>query len=161
MSHDVKLCPECGDEYTLAATDCADCRVPLVSPDEIEAHVPLEDFPMTSELECVRIGPLVWTRALSSALEQADIRHRVEPDTRSEADGGIDKNLFDGAAVFGTWVRSKDLAAANEVDKVVFAHVEGEREDAPQADNDEVCPACQTPIALDALECPDCGLQFG
>ncbi|MFP8872043.1 MAG: hypothetical protein VCB43_11895, partial [Myxococcota bacterium] len=69
-------------------------------------------------------------------------------------------NLFDGADVFGTWVRPQDRAAANEVDKVVFAHVDAEQDDAPQADDDEVCPACQSPIQIDALECSDCGLNF-
>lgn len=160
MSHQVKICPECGEEYTLVPSECADCRVPLVFEEELEISAAPEDFPPTAELQCVRVGPLPWTRALSSALEQAEIRHRVEPDSRSEAEGGINRGSFDGADVFGTWVRPQHLEAASEIDRAVFAHVRG-GDEAPAAEADEVCPACQTPLAVDALECPDCGLNFG
>ena len=160
MSHEVRICPQCGDEYTLIPSECAECRVPLVFPDELAPEVAPEAFPPTAELECVRIGPLPWTRALSGALEQAEIRHRVEPDLRSEAEGGIDRSTFDGADVFGTWVRRPDIEAAQEIDKIVFAHVHGQEDDAPDAAADEVCPACQSPLAANALECPDCGLSF-
>ena len=161
MSNDVKICPECGDEYTLQAMECADCRVALVMAHEIESEVTPENFPPTSELECVRIGPIAWTRALSSSLENAQLPHRVEPDTRSEAEGGLSSGEFDGADVFGTWVRPSDVAAATEIDKIVFAHVHGQEADAPSAADDETCPACQSPIAVDDLECSDCGLNFG
>ncbi|HIG71577.1 MAG: hypothetical protein ABGW98_17915 [Myxococcales bacterium] len=161
MSNDVKMCPECRDEYTLQAIECADCHVPLIFPDDFENDPAPENFPPSSDLECVRVGPIAWTRALSSALEQATIPHRVEPDQRSEADGGVSPNEFDGADVFGTWVQEKDLAASVEIDKVVFAHVHGQEADAPSATEDEVCPACQSPIAVDDLECSDCGLHFG
>jgi len=161
MSHEVKICPECGEEYTLVPTECADCRVPLVFPDELEPEVAAESFPPVKELSCVRVGPLPWTRTLSAALEQAEIRHRVEPDSRSEAEGGIDRSSFDGANVFGTWVLPGSLAAAQEIDKIVFAHVHGQQSDSPDADTDEVCPACESPIDIEALECSDCGLNFG
>lgn len=160
MSNDVKICPECGDEYTLQANECADCRVALVFPDDLERDATPENFPPTAELECVRVGPIAWTRALSAGLEQSTIPHRVEPDSRSEADGGVAPNEFDGADVFGTWVRTQDLAPAIEIDKIVFAHVHGQEADAPSATHDEVCPACESPIAVDALECSDCGLNF-
>lgn len=161
MSSEVKSCPSCGDEYTLQTVTCADCGVALVLSNSIESPAAPEAFPETSELECIRIGPLAWTRALSAALEQAQIRHRVEPDTRSEAEGGIDPGEFDGADVFGTWVMSNDLEAALRIDASVFAHVIGQAADAPAATEDEICPACQSPIAIDALSCPDCGLNFG
>ena len=160
MSHEVRICPQCREEYTLVPTECADCGVPLVFPNEIEPEIAAEAFPPTAELACVRTGPIPWTRALSGALEQAQIRHRVEPDSRSEAEGGVDRSTFDGADVFGTWVRPPDLEAAREIDAIVFAHVHGQGSDAPEADADEVCPACQTPLTIDAVECGDCGLSF-
>jgi hypothetical protein len=160
MSHEVRICPECGEEYTLVPSECADCRVPLVFPDEIEPEAAPIDFPPVSDLECVRVGPLPWTRALSAALESSEIQHRVEPDTRSEAEGGVDRSTFDGADVFGTWVMPGHLEAAREIDKVVFAHIHGQQSDAPEASADEVCPACESPIGTDALECSDCGLSF-
>ena len=160
MSRQVKICPECGEEYTLVPTECVDCRVPLVFDDELEIPIATGDFPPTAELECVRVGPLPWTRVLSSALEQAEVRHRVEPDSRSEADGGVSPGTFDGADVFGVWVLPQNLETAREIDRAVFVHVHGGDTDAPEADADELCPACQTPLEIDALECPDCGLSF-
>lgn len=160
MSHQVKICPECGEEYTLVPSECVDCRVPLVFPDTLDFQTAPDKFPPTAELECVRVGPLPWTRALSTALEQAEIRHRVEPDSRSLSEGGVDPGTFDGMDVFGTWVLPKNLPEAREIDASVFAHAGGEDEDAPQATADEVCPACQTQLEVDALECPDCGLNF-
>ncbi len=160
MPHDVKICPQCGDEYTLVPTECVECGVPLVLPDDLAPEATPDEFPPTAELECVRVGPIPWTRALSGALEQAGIRHRVEPDLRSEAEGGIDRNRFDGADVFGAWVLPRDLDAAQEIDQLVFAHVRGQEESAPEASSDEVCPACQSPLEIDALECQGCGLSF-
>lgn len=160
MSHQVKICPECGEEYTLVPSECVDCRVPLVFPDQLEIPITPDAFPPTTELECVRVGPLPWTRALSAALEQAEIRHRVEPDSRSKAEGGVDPGSFDGMDVFGTWVLPKNHLAALEIDASVFAHVGGADENAPEATEDETCPACQSSLAVDALECPDCGLSF-
>jgi rRNA maturation protein Nop10 len=161
MSQQVKVCPECGEEYTLVPSECVDCGVALVFPDQLEIHTAPEQFPPTAELACVRVGPLPWTRALSAALEEAEIRHRVEPDSRSEAEGGLARGTFDGDAVFGTWVLPQKLEAAKAIDETVFAHVRGQEEGAPEATTDELCPACQSPLAIDALECADCGLPFG
>lgn len=161
MSNDFKVCPECREEYTLVAEQCADCDVPLVFPDEVPPEPEPEAFPEVSELECVRVGPLPWTRAISAGLEEAGIPHRVEHDTRSEAEGGVDPRKFDDGTLYGTWVRPADLDAAKAIDSTIFAHIDEEvRVDAP-ATGDETCPACTSPLPPDALECPDCGLQFG
>jgi hypothetical protein len=160
MSGKYKLCPNCREEYTVVPTECVDCRVPLVFDHEIEPEIAAEEFPQIDELECLRLGPLPWSQALSSALGEVQIGHRIEPDTRSEEEGGLDPRLFDGATIFGVWVRPADLEAAQEVSTVVFAHVDGREEDAPDAAIDEECPACQSPLATDASECPDCGLSF-
>ena len=110
-------------------------------------------------LECVRVGPLPWTRALSDALTQTGLAHRVEPDTRSVAEGGIDPKRFGGETLYGTWVLSEDLEPARGIDKAIFAMLEAEA--APVAEDSEACPACDTALAPDALECTDCGLVFG
>jgi len=161
MSEAIKVCPECGEEYTLVAQECADCRVPLVHPEELPEEIEPEALPPISELECVRVGPLPWTRAISQGLEAAEIPHRVEPDTRSEAEGGVDPRSFDGQAVYGTWVRPEDLDRAGEIDRMIFAHVDESVREQEPATGDETCPACSSPLAPDALECPDCGLSFG
>lgn len=159
VSNEYKVCPSCLEEFTLVAVECADCQVALVSPHEIDPEEEPEDFPELSELECVRVGPLPWTRALSDALTQSEIGHRVEGDTRSEAEGGIDPRRFGGEVVFGTWVKPDDFDGAKAIDGALFAHLEpGNEEAAPE---DEVCPACQEPLPGDAVECTGCGLSFG
>ena len=159
MSHEVKLCPECGEEYTLTARECADCRIALVLPGELAAAPGPQGFPPISELECVRVGPLPWTRALSEALETAEIAHRVERDTRKVEEGGVDPRRFGGEDVFGTWVRPVDLQAAREIDQALFGHLEpGE---SLAAGGQDRCPACEEPLGDQTLECPGCGLHLG
>lgn len=159
MTEGFQVCPECEMEYTPAVTRCADCNVALVPSSALAAAPEPEAFPGIAELECVRVGPLPWTRALSEALSGREIAHRVEPDTRSEAEGGVDPRRFGDEPVFGTWVRPADRTAAAEVDRALFAHFEPDT--AEVIEGDDVCPACQEPLSADALECPACGLAFG
>ena len=159
MSYDFQVCPSCEDEFTLAVFECPKCGVALVSPDMIAPAPEPGDFPEVDALKCVRVGPLPWTRAISTALTEAGIAHRVEPDSRREAEGGVDPERFAGAALYGTWVLPEDLASAQTVDTEIFAVFEAEA--APVSAGSEACPACESPLAADALECPDCGLVFG
>lgn len=159
MSHDFQVCPSCGDEFTLSVFECSRCAVALVSPDSLPPEPEPEDFPEVDALGCVRVGPLPWTRAISDALTQVGIAHRVEPDARTVAQGGIDPERFGGQSLYGTWVRPEDLEVAQGIDREVFALFEAEG--APVADSGEACPACEAPLAHDALECSGCGLVFG
>lgn len=160
MSDDYKVCPECREEFTLVSTECHACGgVALVLPSELEADPTPESFPGVDALCCVRVGPLPWTRALSGALTEAGIAHRVEHDTRGEEQGGVDPRRFGGDSVYGTWVLPEALEAAREVDQIIFGHLEAESQEA--AGSDETCPACQEPLAHDAIECPGCGLHLG
>ncbi len=158
MSHEYKICPSCHEEFTLAATECGACEVSLIFADDVEPAEP-EDFPPISELACVRVGPLPWTRVLSEGLTEGGIAHRVERETRSAAEGGIDRRTFGGEEVYGTWVEPEKLAAAKLIDRATFSHLEPGEE--PAADQREVCPACQEPLSVDAIECSACGLVFG
>jgi hypothetical protein len=159
MSHEFKVCPACREEYTLVPSVCAECDTALIYLDDLEPDPEADDFPETSQLECVRVGPLPWTRAISEALGEAEIAHRVEPDTRSEAEGGVDPRRFASSEMFGTWVRPKDLAAAQKIDDSLFGQVDPEEQEA--ASEEDTCPACEATLPVDALECPDCGLGFG
>ena len=131
----------------------------LVTPHSLPPEPEPEDFPEVSALECVRVGPLPWTRAISDALTQVGMAHRVEPDTRSVEEGGIDPKRFGGETLYGTWVLPADLEAARVIDREIFALFEAEA--APISSGGEACPACDTPLTGDALECSSCGLVFG
>ena len=159
MQYDYRICPSCEEEFTLSVTECPDCRVSLTVPDEEAGSAPPPEFPQASELECVRVGPLPWTRALSDKLTELGIAHRVEPDTRTEEQGGVDPRRFGGEDLYGTWVRREEAEAAGAIDAEIFAPLEVES--APEAQGDETCPACGSGLATDAMACSDCGLSFG
>lgn len=161
MPPEFKVCPSCREEFTLAAVDCSGCGVLLVYPGDLDGDDNVEDqeIPPVSELACVRVGPLPWTRALSAALSEAEITHRVAVDTRSEEEGGAGRERFGGEDVYGTWVLPDEHDAALEIDTMLFAHLQPE--EAEDAHEEEACPACQEPLAPDALECGSCGLAFG
>jgi hypothetical protein len=157
-----KFCPECREEYTLVATRCVHCDVELVHGDELAREQgELEAFPPTSELACVRVAPLAWIRALSEALQQSGVIHRVEPATADGAPEDQRPEVFGDVQLFGLYVRSEDVAVAAELDASIAVQVLPEEAPALAEGEEETCPACGTSLAADATECPDCGLQFG
>ncbi len=157
-----KLCPECRTEYTRFVTRCTDCDVDLVHaetlPDEGEE---IEAFPPASELECVRVAPIAWIRALSDALQERGLAHRVGPATDGDAPDGQRPGVFGAAQLFGLYVRSECASPARELDGTIAAQLLPE--EAPPLDEgeEEECPACGAALAADAIECPDCGLRLG
>lgn len=159
----VKLCPDCRTEYTLAAVRCADCDVDLVHAHELPEEEEPEDveFPPASELTCVRVAPIAWMQALSGALQRNGVAHRVEPAEVEDAPDGQRPQVFGPARLFGLYVQEEHAAAARELDATIAAQLLPE--EAPPLDqgDEEACPACGTALAADAAECPDCGLAFG
>ncbi len=157
-----KMCPECHEEYTLVATRCADCDVDLVHGDELAAEEEeLEDFPPASELKCVRVAPLPWIRALSEALQQGGVVHRVEPGSADDAPEGQRPEVFGDVQLFGLYVRSEQASTARELDVSIAAQVLPEEAPTVEDGEEETCPACGTGLAADVVECPDCGLRLG
>jgi hypothetical protein len=161
-SHLYLVCPECFAEHTRAVTHCGDCGVELVTPNAIAAvEAEVAEFPPASELDCVRVAPLAWVRALSNGLERDGVAHRVEPASEEDAPEGQDVEIFAGAQLFGLYVRGNDAAAARELDQSIAVQLLPD-EALPLAEGEEEsCPACGSPLALDAVECAECGLRLG
>jgi hypothetical protein len=157
-----KVCPECHEEYTLVATRCADCDVYLVHGDEL-AHdeEELEAFPPASELECVRVAPIAWIRALSEALQQGGVVHRVEPAAAEDAPEGQRPEVFGDVQLFGLYVRGEHVSEARGFDDSIAAQVLPDEAPALAEGEEETCPACGTALGADVIECPDCGLRLG
>lgn len=155
-----KVCPECRVEYRQDAMRCIDCRVDLVHPDAVPEEEALAAFPPAGELDCVRVAPLAWMRALSEALQQEGVTHRVEPARSEDAPESQQPELFRDVELFGLYVRSEDAPLARELDGTIAAILLPE--EAPEVAEGEVeaCPACASPLPADATECPDCGLGF-
>ena len=146
----------------MIATRCADCDVDLVHGDTLTAEdEAAEEFPPASELECVRVAPIAWIHALSEALQQQGVAHRVEPASAEDAPEGQRPDVFGGVPLFGLYLQSEHLAAARELDGSIAARLLPE-EAPPLAEGEaDSCPACGTALAVDAIACPDCGLDFG
>jgi len=157
-----KFCPVCRSEYTQIATRCLDCDVDLVDADALPAEgEEIEAFPPASELECVRVAPIHWIRALSGALQQGGVAHRVEPATTEDAPEGQRPDVFGDAQLFGLYVESAQAPPARELDGTIAARLLPEEAPALAEGEEEACPACGTALTPDAIECPDCGLSFG
>jgi hypothetical protein len=155
-----KVCPECRAEHTRTTERCADCGVPLVHPDALPTEAAPVELPPASALSCVRVAPLPWIRALSEALEQAGVSHRVEQATAADAPPEQNTEVFDGAALFGLYVEESAGAAARELDRAIAVQVLPE-EAPPLAEGEQdACPACGAALAATATECPECELVF-
>jgi hypothetical protein len=153
-------CPVCRSEYTRIATRCLDCDVELVDTLPAEGEAP-PAFPPASELECVRVAPIEWIRALSGALQRGGVAHRIEPATAEDAPEGQRADAFGGAQLFGLYLEAAQAAAARELDASIAARLLPEEAPALAEGEEESCPACGTALTPDAIECPDCGLSFG
>jgi RNA polymerase subunit RPABC4/transcription elongation factor Spt4 len=157
-----RYCPVCRSEYTLMATRCIDCEVDLVDEGELAAlEEQVESFPPASELDCVRVAPLPWIRALSGSLQEDGIGHRVEPATTDDAPEDQRPDVFGDVQLFGLYVQSADISPAREIDGSIAGRLLPEEAPALAEDEEEACPACGTALTPDSVECPDCGLRFG
>jgi hypothetical protein len=157
-----RICPACRTEYTPVATRCVDCDVELVEADAlVAADEEFRAFPPASELECVRVAPLAWIRALSGALQQGGVAHRVEAASADDAPEGQRPDVFGDVQLFGLYVEEEHAAPARELDGTIAARLLPEEAPALAEGEEEACPACGTALNSDAIECPDCGLQFG
>jgi len=146
----------------LVATRCADCDVDLVDAEALaSAEKERKAFPPASELECVRVAPIGWIHALSQALQEQGVAHRVEPASAEDAPDGQRVEVFGDVRLFGLYVESEHVGPARQIDLSIAAHVLPD-EAPPLADGEaEACPACGAALAAHATECPDCGLVFG
>jgi uncharacterized paraquat-inducible protein A len=157
-----RICPECRTEYTRFAERCADCDVDLVHGDTLAAQeADAAAFPPAAELECVRVAPIAWIHALSEALQEHGVAHRVEPASAEDAPDRQRPEVFGGVELFGLYVRSEHAAPTREIDGSIAAQVLPDEAPALEDGEVETCPACSATLSADETECPDCGLRLG
>ena len=141
------------------ASQCAECGVDLVFESELPPEPQAEAFPPASELTCIRVAPIPWIRALSGALEQRGVAHRVEPARAADAPEGQRVESFGDVDLFGLYVREQDATPVRELDAAIAVDVlPGEA--AESLSGEEACPACGASLEADHEACPDCGLAF-
>ncbi len=163
-----QVCPECAGEYRMDVLRCADCDVPLVSPEEI-ARRDAQELLLVSGLLVLRTAPIAWVRALCVDLAAKGIRY------------GVDRSQARSDGLLTLLVRRQDREAARAVD------AERERIEAPLYAEDQagidrepgepekpanlvpfpkaaathkVCPRCGGEYRLDIEVCADCGVEL-
>lgn len=155
--YDYQICPSCKGEFTLFVERCTECEVDLVSP-----GVRSDEFPPASELTCIRVAPVPWIEALSQALEEQEVLHRVEPIAPGEVPEGAPVAGEGQGELAGLFVADDGIGPARTIDQAIAAQVNPEQHAEQLAEGEvESCPACGESLAADAAECPECGLAFG
>ena len=159
---DYKVCPQCRVEFLHSVQRCSDCDVPLVHRSELAPEPePPAELPPASQLQCVRVAPLAWIRALSDGLAEGGVAHRVEPAGPEDAPEGQRADVFGDAQLFGLYVEAAQAAPAAGLDATIAAQVLPETApELPEGEQDE-CPACGHALMTHTTECPDCGLVLG
>lgn len=158
-----KVCPECRSEYFATTSQCVDCGIALVHPEEIVDEIP-EELPPTTDLVPIRIASVSWMRGFSDVLSEAGLAHRVDlpPTADNEVERVKRRSHDDGVAVY---VRPEDQERALALDSAYLRdQIPDAPEDAPAQPSvleEDSCPACGDPLAPHEPECPGCGLFVG
>ena len=156
---DYQVCPGCRGEFTLVVSRCSECDLDLVSPQALEDG--MVHLPPASELVCIRVAPVAWIQALSEALENEEVIHRVEPASAEDAPEGQDASGFGSVPLVGLYVQDAHVIRASELDLGIAVQLTPQESPALPEGESEACPACGELLAGDVLECPECGLVFG
>jgi len=161
----MRVCPECGEEYLPTVIQCVHCRVALVAPGSEPIAAPARELPPAADLVCIRTASQGFAQELSEWLSEAGITHRLEAQTgggqaSQQPSSAAQRARFEELP-YGVFVRAEDAEAAREVDR---AHMRSQIPDLPEEGVNETagegCPACGAAVAVDAAECPECGLAL-
>ncbi len=130
---------------------CAACGAVLFA--QAEGAGPPSALPPLDSLLLLRVAHGSWAGALSEALQEAGIAHRLAAETGA---GRSD------APRFGVFVRAEDAAEATRLDAGVLR---GQLPDLPRdydpsALREGECPACGARIGGAETECAECGLAL-
>ena len=127
-------CPHCGGELAVLPPD-AKTMVLIASLDAFESH------------------------RLLGRLTEAGISFVVVSDDAARRFSGGGARGFAGVNVV---VPADQATAAREIQQAVLRETLPDLPDdfAPPEDGAETCPACSAPLAHDARECAECGLEF-
>jgi hypothetical protein len=159
-----QVCPECAGEYRIEIERCADCDIPLTSPEEI-AHRNARELLLVSGLHALRTAPIPWVRALAADLAAEGIPY------------GVDRSQARSEGLLTLFVRRADRGAAAVVDAARARteaplyleedEIEGEAEEPsnvtpfPREPADhKICPQCGGEYRLEIETCADCGVPL-
>ncbi len=147
----IKLCPECGAEYFASVTECADCDVVLMTPEQIKQEGQVEEISLPGVSEVMaREGEKEWIQELHHVLLDSGISCRVSlPPDCTTGTCGAKHHLL---------VSKEDAAAAAVRIENYYREMHPEISESETLAAEGKCPACGHPTGHDAKECPDCEL---
>jgi ribosomal protein L40E len=150
----VKICSNCGAEYSLRADICADCGGKLVLPQDYQKRfVPLAE----EEQILIREGSIGYLKELEAHLKQTGIRAAIR------FHGGT-PGACPSRTRYGLYVTTADEAAAKELDRAHWLRGAPDQASSFEYSEQElqgICPACSHAIREGSAECPECGLVVG
>ena len=158
-------CPVCRSEFLEGVIHCANCEVDLVGsiPDEdiLASPEAMARALKGKELHAVMVGNHVALREAQRVLSNDGIPSVISGEAENtEVDPGMHARFFlmVEAQRLGDTARSFHHRAQQGLELEGLMVGEGAE---PQLLADDRCPACGTPIADNANECPECGLFLG
>jgi len=147
MSHETKICPECGAEYFAHIVNCASCEVQLIRPDE-KRQLPKAE----GELVCVDEGDYDRATELARELKKQGVPCEVLNMSKG-------KSCSSGGG-FGLFVPMSIARQTVGMIEALMLRLHPELIEAEARLEAGLCPACGAP-ASGAAECSDCGLNLG
>ena len=157
-----KLCPSCRSEFQDWVTRCPDCNVELQHSSAPPPAPPVGELPPARELTCIERGDPRALHEIAERLQAEGLSCRIgayPPDEPIRLGGQRGAGV---ATTFGLYVHPADAEAATRVRTRLV------QETLPESIGHEVaagtelhaCPACGAPLAENARECAECGLEF-
>ncbi len=151
MDDQVKLCPECGAEYFAHITECGNCEVALVFPEELAKRpAPKAE----GDLIPIMQGQLQKMKQVAYGLKSIDIECKVLNA------GGVGKSCSSdgGYAVFVHKAMAREaVKAADEI----YRKLHPELDEIDERYRQGQCPACGADARNAPGVCQDCGLNLG
>ncbi|MBF8276191.1 MAG: hypothetical protein HW390_1264 [Candidatus Brocadiaceae bacterium] len=151
----IKLCPKCGSEYYAHIATCADCGVPLKTPEEIEKernNKPAVPVQPDDEWVPIREGGKEIVMELSRLLASNSFSAKIglAPGCSTGKCGG--KYLL--------LTTKSEAHAAHDFIEEYYTQKHPEIKTSQEWALQGKCPACGYAVSPDAKECPDCGLSL-
>ena len=148
----VKLCPECGEEYYAHISECYDCEVLLKWPEEIGKknieENQIEDLSESGEV--IKEDKMDLIKELNKMLLASGVPSKMV--TCDGCDSGK------CGTTYQLVVNTNSIEQANGLIDEYFLKIHPEMRESVEWVKEGRCPACGHHLGIDTEKCPDCGL---
>jgi hypothetical protein len=159
-----KSCPSCGGEFVPHVSECPDCRVALVHPEELAAHAEQAPPGGLANAALLRHGTTMQLRELAEALNEAGFACAIDtdpPGAAIRASARVSRmGVLGQDAQLALYVEARDYERAGAIADQWLARSAPGAELAQPPGELAQCPACNESIPDGAAACASCGLEF-